>query len=444
MSRIFTNTEHNIELLCSAVANMYLPKVKEDKSDTDSVNVGSIDTDDTATDSKTVFDAETHVVNPLILPGYTTYLTVAPTMSSDLFHKWISVTNKNAPSAMMIYHSTHIPAIAKLTSDESSVIRVLTDAFWTDDEMDELAIMMPPNEDIHPIFRQTNGKIIVEYSNHPTLRRLQEYTQCPLAVQTVYCNGIPCTAYEHFEDKVRDAQVLVLKDENPCKRGIESTLIDVCVDTKTVRIIRPGHITPSDILEVLHDGGYTDYQVIVCYEHASRYIRVVKPQWNKRIYRVKWASLDIFNINPDDRAYKELVHNTHAYLDKCVFLDYGMMHPEFATVCWGYVDLNQHRDIHAVLHTIYDILHQLSRMDSSHPILIYDLFSALLSGSDADSASELYLTLQQKIWDIEVAHDAMCIPFECVCDILGRKTIHVQRSNEVEDAERAEDMEMVD
>jgi tRNA A37 threonylcarbamoyladenosine synthetase subunit TsaC/SUA5/YrdC len=435
MNRVFSYTEHNIELLCSAVVNHYLPEEKKE-DDTDDSNMPN-----DVLNHQPSSNTHRHAVEPLLIPSYTTYLAVAPISSSDLFHKWIQVTNRNAPTSLMIYHPTHIPTIAKLRREESEIITALTDKLWSEEGIDELSIMVPPNEDIHPVFRQPNGKVIIEYSNHPVLRRLQEFSHSPLAVQTVYSNGIPCSAYGHLEDAYRQKPVLILQQDEPCKRGVESTLIDICTDTKTIRIVRTGTVTPSEILEALEESDYSHYQVVTCYERASQYIKTVRPQWNKRVYRVNWASLDIFPEKPTEKAYKELVHNTHAYLDKCIFIDNGGMHPEFATVCWGYVDIDQFREVKQAIHTFYDILHQISHMDSSHPVLIFDAYN---ESGDANDIDEYLLILQERIRHIETDtnHVSMCIPYECICDILGRKSIHIPR--EITAEERAENMEMVD
>ena len=430
MSRVFTYTDTNVDLLCDALSsNRIIPEEKDNDYDD---STASIDDNHTSPAQGAM---------PLILPTQHTYVTIAPIVLSSLFHKWMHVTDKSTPSSLMIYHSTHIPHVSKLTQEESAVLSILTDHFWDNESNDELSIMIPPNETIHPIFRQSNGKIIVECSNHPVLRRIQEQTQSPLAVQNTYSNGIHCTGYGHLEDAYRNQPVLILKSDEPTKYGIEPTLIDICTDTKTIHVVRTGRITPSQILGALNNTDYADYQVLVQYERASQFIKTVRPRWNKRIYRVNWVSLDVFPQRPDEKAYNELVHNTHAYLDKCIFVDYGGLHPEFATVCWGYVDLSRFKDVKEAIHTFYDVMHQLSQMDSSHPILIYDVYADSGESNDID---EYLLILQERIRAIETSptHEAMCIPYECICSILGRDTIHVP--HEITPEERANNMEMVD
>ncbi len=54
----------------------------------------------------------------------------------------------------------------------------------------------------------------------------------------------------HVRDELGDAVALVL-DGGPCPVGIESTIIDLSRNAMPPRLLRPGHITPEHIAEVL-------------------------------------------------------------------------------------------------------------------------------------------------------------------------------------------------
>ena len=54
----------------------------------------------------------------------------------------------------------------------------------------------------------------------------------------------------HVREELGEAVALVL-DGGPCQVGIESTIIDLSRDDSTPRLLRPGHITPEQIAEVI-------------------------------------------------------------------------------------------------------------------------------------------------------------------------------------------------
>ena len=54
----------------------------------------------------------------------------------------------------------------------------------------------------------------------------------------------------HVREELGEAVALVL-DGGPCQVGIESTIIDLSRDDATPRLLRPGHVTPEQIAEVI-------------------------------------------------------------------------------------------------------------------------------------------------------------------------------------------------
>jgi tRNA A37 threonylcarbamoyladenosine synthetase subunit TsaC/SUA5/YrdC len=391
-ARVFTYTENNIHILCDSFVA-------------------------TSGDNKP---------RPLITPTYTTYSLVAPISSSDTFDQWLNRTNHFAPSSIMLYHSTHIPTIAKLTIDESEIIQYLSSHFWTSEmKYDELSFMVPPKEYIHSVFRQPNGKIIIDHSNHPVLQKLQETTQSPIAVQPVYVNQIPCTSYGHFEYQYQSDPVNILKQEEPCKRGSESTVIDIDTDTKTITVVRMGTVRIHDIIESLEDSPFSNYNVTLS-TTPSKFIRVIKPLWNRRIYRTKWVSYPMEPAQID-----ELTKSTKSYLSNAIFVDFGKHNTEMSSIAWGYVDLTEYGEALHATYTFYDILHQLSRMNSIHPILFYDSYGTI----DGYAASIL-----MKLWNIESSEEEMYLPYECITKLFNKQSLYHEKTAE----EREQCMEEVD
>ncbi len=95
---------------------------------------------------------------------------------------------------------------------------------------------------------------------HPlALALLRAYVQagggrnglCGIAAPSANRFGrISPTDAEHVREELGDAVSLVL-DGGPCDVGIESTIIDLSRDGMPPRLLRPGHITPEQIEEVI-------------------------------------------------------------------------------------------------------------------------------------------------------------------------------------------------
>jgi L-threonylcarbamoyladenylate synthase len=100
----------------------------------------------------------------------------------------------------------------------------------------------------------------VRVPSHPlALTLLRAYAQaggganglCGIAAPSANRFGrISPTDAAHVREELGDAVALVL-DGGPCDVGIESTIIDLSRDGQAPRLLRPGHITPEQIAEVI-------------------------------------------------------------------------------------------------------------------------------------------------------------------------------------------------
>ncbi len=95
---------------------------------------------------------------------------------------------------------------------------------------------------------------------HPlALELLRAYAQagggrngmCGIAAPSANRFGrISPTDATHVRDELQDAVSMVL-DGGPCNVGIESTIIDLSRDGMPPRLLRPGHITPEQIADII-------------------------------------------------------------------------------------------------------------------------------------------------------------------------------------------------
>lgn len=106
-----------------------------------------------------------------------------------------------------------------------------------------------PKKDIIP-YEVTCGldTVALRVPSNPIAHRLIELSGCPIAAPSANLSGRPSpTSFDHvFEDM--DGRVDAIIDGGQCSVGVESTVIIIKGDT--VEILRPGLITPEDLLTV--------------------------------------------------------------------------------------------------------------------------------------------------------------------------------------------------
>lgn len=112
--------------------------------------------------------------------------------------------------------------------------------------------MILPRRDIVPL--QTTGgleTVGVRCPNHPVTLAIIEAAGVPIAAPSGNTSGrpSPTTAPHMIEDM--DGRIDGIVDGGPCTVGVESTIIDLTEDRP--RLLRPGGITPEQLLDTLGD-----------------------------------------------------------------------------------------------------------------------------------------------------------------------------------------------
>ena len=112
--------------------------------------------------------------------------------------------------------------------------------------------MILPRRDIVPL--QTTGgleTVGVRCPNHPVTLAIIEAAGVPIAAPSGNTSGrpSPTTAAHMIEDM--DGRIDGIVDGGPCTVGVESTIIDLTEDRP--RLLRPGGITPEQLLDTLGD-----------------------------------------------------------------------------------------------------------------------------------------------------------------------------------------------
>ena len=132
----------------------------------------------------------------------------------------------------------------------------LAEAFWPG----PLTLILKRAADVPYAVTGGQETVGIRVPAHPlALALLRAYAQagggrnglCGIAAPSANRFGrISPTDAAHVREELGDAVALVL-DGGPCDVGIESTIIDLSRDNSPPRLLRPGHITPEQIEEVI-------------------------------------------------------------------------------------------------------------------------------------------------------------------------------------------------
>ena len=123
----------------------------------------------------------------------------------------------------------------------------LAQAFWPG----PLTIVLPAR-DIVPK-RTTGGlsTVAVRCPDNAVTRQIIRLSGVPIAAPSANISGKPSTTTAEHVLHDHDGKIAAVVDGGPCRVGVESTIVDLTEERP--RLLRPGGITPEQLLEVLGD-----------------------------------------------------------------------------------------------------------------------------------------------------------------------------------------------
>ena len=145
----------------------------------------------------------------------------------------------------LIAHVSSMEEVYPLVSQVSEKAKKLMDAFWPGP-----MTLIFPKSDLVP-YGTTGGldTVAVRMPSDPVANRLIALAGVPMAAPSANTSGrpSPTTAQHVLQDM--DGRIDMIIDGGPVGIGVESTIVDVSVETPTV--LRPGAITMEMLEEVL-------------------------------------------------------------------------------------------------------------------------------------------------------------------------------------------------
>ncbi len=123
----------------------------------------------------------------------------------------------------------------------------LAEAFWPG----PLTMVLPARDCVPKCTTAGLPTVAVRCPDNAITREIIRLSGCPLAAPSANISGKPSTTTAQHVLHDHDGRIDAIVDGGPCRVGVESTILDLSEDTP--RLLRPGGITPWDMLPIVGD-----------------------------------------------------------------------------------------------------------------------------------------------------------------------------------------------
>ena len=147
----------------------------------------------------------------------------------------------------LILHICGAEQIGGLCHDVPAAAYALAEAFWPG----PLTMVLPAKDAVPK--RTTGGlsTVAVRCPDSDVTREIIRLAGVPLAAPSANISGKPSTTTAEHVLHDHDGKIPLIVDGGACRVGVESTIVDLTEERP--RLLRPGGVTPEQLLEVLGD-----------------------------------------------------------------------------------------------------------------------------------------------------------------------------------------------
>ena len=123
----------------------------------------------------------------------------------------------------------------------------LAEAFWPG----PLTMVLPAKDAVPKCTTANLPTVAVRCPDNAVTRAIIRLSGVPIAAPSANLSGKPSTTTAQHVRHDHDGKIAAIVDDGPCRVGVESTIVDLTEDRP--RLLRPGGITPEQLLAVLGD-----------------------------------------------------------------------------------------------------------------------------------------------------------------------------------------------
>ncbi len=147
----------------------------------------------------------------------------------------------------LILHISDSAEMEKICHSIPESAYLLAEKFWPG----PLTMVLPARDCVPLSTRAGLPSVAVRCPDCDITRQIIRLSGVPIAAPSANISGKPSTTTAEHVRHDHDGRIDCIVDGGPCRVGVESTIIDLTEDRP--RLLRPGGITPEQLLEVLGD-----------------------------------------------------------------------------------------------------------------------------------------------------------------------------------------------
>ncbi|MBE6941709.1 MAG: threonylcarbamoyl-AMP synthase [Ruminococcaceae bacterium] len=147
----------------------------------------------------------------------------------------------------LILHVAGAEEIEKFCHDIPASAYALADAFWPG----PLTMVLPARDTVPKCTTAGLPTVAVRCPDCDVTRQIIRLAGVPIAAPSANISGKPSTTTAQHVLHDHDGKIELIVDGGPCRVGVESTIVDLTEERP--RLLRPGGITPEQLIAVLGD-----------------------------------------------------------------------------------------------------------------------------------------------------------------------------------------------
>ena len=182
-------------------------------------------------------------------PTETVYGLGANALRADAVDKIYKAKGRPADNPLIVHISSckMLDLVTECSASQRQILDRLAQKFWPGP-----LTMVLPARDCVP--RRTTGglsTVAVRCPDNAVTREIIRLAGVPIAAPSANISGKPSTTTAQHVLHDHDGKIAAIVDGGPCRVGVESTIVDLTEDRP--RLLRPGGITPEQLISVLGD-----------------------------------------------------------------------------------------------------------------------------------------------------------------------------------------------
>ena len=178
---------------------------------------------------------------PVGMPTETVYGLACDAGNPDAVRKVFAAKGRPADNPLIV-HIADLSEWAPLVTEIPPLAQKLAERFWPG----PLTIILPRSERIPSVTAGGLDSVGVRFPAHPVAQALIRASGVPIAAPSGNRSGSPSPTTSAHMLADMDGRIPAILEGGSCLCGVESTVI-VLDDAETVRVLRPGFVTPEQL-----------------------------------------------------------------------------------------------------------------------------------------------------------------------------------------------------